>query len=137
MVFFSLFTVNLASHMQETPFYFKLKFPIENLKNYASKVFHTSTSLIKTTLKWFLYNIRVMLSKMKKKLRKLIATEILNKGNRTKLENRKGKIYNFILDVIDTKFYKPKEIRRKIRLKTSLLFNLKIKLQKSLSYHRF
>ena len=54
-----------------------------------------------------------MLSKMKKKLRKIMAAEILNKGNRTKLKDRKSKFYNFILDVIDTKFYNPKQIRRK------------------------
>ena len=50
---------------------------------------------------------------MEKKLRKLIAIEILNKGNYTKLENKKRKFYNFIPDIMDTKFYKPKQIRRK------------------------
>ena len=46
---------------------------------------------------------------MKKKILSLIAIEILNKGNFIELENLKWQLYNFILDMIVIKLYKPKK----------------------------
>ena len=54
-----------------------------------------------------------MLNNMKKKAPKLIATEILNKGNFIKPENRERQFYNLIIEIIDTKLYKPKQTKRK------------------------
>ena len=54
----------------------------------------------------------VPLKKMKKKTLKLVAAEMLNKGNFIKFESREWNFYNSTLVVIDTKLYKPKQTEK-------------------------
>ena len=50
-----------------------------------------------------------MLNKMKKKILNLVVTKILNKGNFIKLENKEWEFYKFVVKIIDTQLYKPKQ----------------------------
>ena len=86
--------------------------PRENRNNHAENSNHiTSFDFFHDTIANSpsnLYNtIRVHINRLKKKTLKNIASEILTKGACLDLNAFNEKVYSYILDIIDTKLYKP------------------------------
>ena len=80
------------------------------------KVIHNFGNNLKNAF----YNIRKLLNRKEKKILNLLATEILNKGNFFKLENREMEFYNFVVKILDAQLYKPKQLKRKKCFKTNV-----------------
>ena len=75
--------------------------------------FDSFNYVLLTDKKDALYKLRVLLNKTKKKTLKLIASEILHKNNTFDFDYKNEQYYLYILDIIDTKIFKPKIFTRK------------------------
>ena len=86
------------------------------------------------------YEIRTILNKLNKKELKNIAAEIINKINDFNLDFQFDHLYSFILDIIDTKLFKPKQKTKKMppKFRLSVKFDNKaveqIRLSKILNH---
>ena len=76
--------------------------------NCVENFFDNLQNILINDLKNTFYFIRTMLNRMKKKILKQIASEILQRGNQVTFDAKSEQYYLYILDIIDTKLYKPK-----------------------------
>ena len=76
----------------------------DSLDNFFDNFHH----IILTNKKNALYTLRVILNKSKKKTLKQIAGEILHNNNKFDFDYKNEQYYLYILDIIDTKIFKPK-----------------------------
>ena len=81
-------------------------------------VFDTFHRILLTNRKNALYTPRVILNKSKKKTLKQIAGEILYNNNKFDFDYKNEQYYLYILDIIDTKIFKPKTHPKKLQLNT-------------------
>ena len=69
-----------------------------------------------------------MLNKIKKKFKKLVAPEMIDKGSFFKQQTKNNILRISNLDVIYTKLYEAKQVKRKNHINKYTLFRLTIKL---------
>ena len=75
--------------------------------------FDTLNHVLLTQKKDALYILRVLLNKCKKKLLKAIAAELLNNNRLFDFDYKNEQYYLYILDIIDSKMFKPKQVPTK------------------------
>ena len=83
------------------------------------------------------YIIRVMLNRIKKKLLKKIASEILQKSTLINFDIASEQYHLFILDVLDTKLYTSNKPTKKPAQKHVVLLNLTINVLKQSDFPKF
>ena len=80
-----------------------------NCNSSLENFFTSINNIIHTDLKTAFQNIRIILNKTKKKLLKEIANAILQMNDIVNYKHEREQVYLFILDIIDTKLYKPRD----------------------------